>query len=74
MVGYGYLIKKGVAMAKVTVYFFTGYDIRGDEVLQSKSMATLDNIMIYCGKPLMHTGLEVDDSELNENGFYKVKA
>jgi hypothetical protein len=60
-----------ITMAKVTVYFFTMYDIHIDDKVKSKSMTTLDNIKRYCGTPLMETALEIEENKLDAREHYK---
>jgi hypothetical protein len=62
----------GAAMQKVTVYYFTMYDIRSDEVVRSKRPATLEAIVRFGGTLLEETAEEVDPIELDGNGFLKV--
>lgn len=60
-------------MQKVTVYYFTCYDIRSDEILRSKRPATLEAITRCKGEVLKDTAQEVDASSLDDNGFLIVK-
>ena len=58
-------------MAKATVYYFTYIDERG--VVRPRRAGTLEaieNTGIASATPLMNTALEVDESELDDDGFY----
>lgn len=57
-------------MPKITVYYFTGYNITTDQIIRSKRMATLEAIKTFNGTPLMETAKEVDTSDLDGNGRY----
>jgi hypothetical protein len=57
-------------MGKVTVYYFTQYDINSDKIVTSKRMATLEAIKSFNCVPLMDTAQEVDGLELDEYGRY----
>ena len=56
-------------MQKVTVYYFTAYDIRSDQILRSQRPATLETIAKCKGEVLKDTAQEVDASSLDDNGF-----
>jgi hypothetical protein len=56
-------------MGKVTVYFFSMYDIRSDENVRSKRPATLEAIKQIGGRALTETAIEISDSELDDDGF-----
>jgi hypothetical protein len=58
-------------MSKVTVYYFKGYDIRTDEMIVSKAMATLEWIDQHQYTALLGTAKEVDASTLDTNGLYR---
>ncbi len=58
-------------MKKVTVYFFEGYDIINDKFIRSQRPATLDTITKVCGQAIMETALEIDEAELDDEGFRK---
>ena len=60
-------------MPKITVYYFTGYDIVTDQIIRSKRMASRERIRRFNCSPLNHTAKEVDTSELDDNGFYPKK-
>ena len=60
-------------MQKVTVYYFTGYNIRTDQVIRSKRMATLETIKRFGCAPLMDTAKDVDASTLDAEGRYEEK-
>lgn len=60
-------------MPKVTVYYFTGYHIATDQMLQSKRMATSETIKRFNYIILTETAKEVDTSELDDNGLYPKK-
>jgi hypothetical protein len=58
-------------MAKVTVYYFTEYNIVTDEKVRSARPATLETIaQIENAIVLEETAQEVDTSQLDGNGFY----
>jgi hypothetical protein len=57
-------------MQKVTVYFFTGYQISTDKIIRSKRMATLEAIKKFGCTPIMDTAKEVYTHELDDNGRY----
>jgi hypothetical protein len=59
-------------LPRVTVYYFTRYDIRTDEELRSKRPATREAIFRVCGNILEETAEEVDPIELDERGFLKM--
>lgn len=60
-------------MPKVTVCYFTKYDIKSDEMIRSKRMATLEKIAELHAVPLRGNDKEVDTSDLDPNGFYPKK-
>jgi len=60
-------------MPKITVYYFTSYDIVTDQIIRSKRMASRETIRKFNYTPLNHTAKEVDTSELDDNGFYPKK-
>ena len=55
----------------VTVYYFEKYQILTDEIVRSKRPATLEAISRSRGQALMSTALEIDEAELDRNGFRK---
>lgn len=61
-------------MQKDTVYYYKACYIKTGEEVLSKRMATLETIKRMgpprC-EPLMDTVKEVDESEIDENGYYK---
>ena len=57
-------------MPRVTVYYFTKYDIIVGEMVRSQRPATLETIMVCEGKLLEETAQQVDVSDLDDNGFY----
>lgn len=59
-------------MQKVTVYYFTCYDIKTDQTLSSRRPATLETIAACKGEVLKDTAQEVDISSLDGNGFFIV--
>lgn len=59
-------------MNRVTVYYFTGYNIDTDKQTVSRRPATLDMIRRANGEPLVETALVVDASELDGNGFARL--
>jgi hypothetical protein len=65
---------KGGTVAKVTVYSFEAYNHQIGATDEAKSMATLEAIKSVKGTPLMDTALDVEESEVDGNGFRKAKA
>jgi hypothetical protein len=65
--------KRDMPMPKITVYYFTGYDIATDQMIRSKRMATRERIKRFNCSPLNQTAKEVDTSELDDNGLYPKK-
>jgi hypothetical protein len=65
--------KGDMPMPKTTVYYFIGYDIATDKMIRSKRMATRERIKRFNFSPLNETAIEVDTSELDDNGFYPKK-
>jgi hypothetical protein len=57
-------------MPRVTVYYFTKYDIIVGEMVRSQRPATLETIIVCEGKLLEDTAQHVDVSELDGNGFH----
>lgn len=55
------------------VCYFTKYDIKTDQEVHSKRMATLDYINRIGGTPLMETAKEINEADLDENGRYPKK-
>jgi hypothetical protein len=55
----------------VTVYFFEKYDIVTDKTVRSKRPATREAISKVCGIPIESTGLEVNEADLDGDGFRK---
>jgi hypothetical protein len=60
-------------MPRVTVYYFTKYDITVGEVVLSQRPATLETIVLCEGKLIEETAQQVDVSELDGDGFYTPK-
>lgn len=60
-------------MSKVTVYYFTDYNIVTDQIIRSKRMATFVWVKSLNYMPLMDTAKEVDISELDDDGLYPRK-
>jgi hypothetical protein len=65
--------KGDTPMPKITVYYFTGYNIVTDEMIRSKRMASRETIRRFNYTPLNQTAKEVDTSELDDNGLYPKK-
>ena len=65
-----YSAQKGGGMPRVTVYYFTKYDITAGAMVCSQRPATLETIMVCEGKLLEETAQQVDVSDLEDNGFY----
>ena len=62
-----------IGMAKATVYYFTFFDRDKGETVRPRRPGTLEaigNTGIESVNPLMSTALEVEESELDEHGFY----
>jgi len=60
---------------KTTVYYFKDWAHVQGEILVSKRAATLAAIKrIPSAEPLMDTGFEIDDSELDGDGFVRKTA
>ena len=57
-------------MPRVTVYYFTKYDIIVGGMVRSQRPATLETIIVYEGKLLEDTAQHVDIAERDGNGFY----
>ena len=60
-------------MAKATVYYFTFFDRDKGETVRPRRPGTLEAIVktrMVNVKPLINTALEVDESELDDEGFY----
>lgn len=58
-------------MQKITVYYFTKYDINTDQVIRSKRMATLEMIAQFGCVSLKDTAKEIDASKLDDDGLYR---
>jgi len=57
-------------MARVKVYLFRKkHDVVRDESIVSERYATLEAIVRSGGDPIMNTALEVDESQLDAEGF-----
>jgi hypothetical protein len=66
-------ISEEIVMAKATVYYFTFFDRDKGETVRPRRPGTLEaigNTGIESVNPLMSTALEVEESELDEHGFY----
>ena len=66
-------IAEEIVMAKATVYYFTFFDRDKGETVRPRRPGTLEaigNTGIESVNPLMSTALEVEESELDEHGFY----
>jgi len=71
--GYRTHVPEEMAMGKATVYYFTFFDTDKRESMRPRRPGTLEaisNTGMESVKPLRSTALEVDDSELDEYGFY----
>jgi hypothetical protein len=61
-------------MARVKVYQFVGYNISADEHPVSRSAAPLATIRARnLGRPLPETEREVNESELNDDGMFRIE-
>jgi hypothetical protein len=65
-------MKRGLIMAKVTVYYFETFKIKTGDMVTSKRMATLKYIKQIGGssRAIMSTAKIVDSFEVDENGRY----
>jgi hypothetical protein len=62
-----------IGMAKVLVYYFTFFDKAKGKNVRPRRPGTLEAIASTRRahvKPLLNTALEVDESELDDEGFY----
>jgi hypothetical protein len=62
-----------IVMAKATVYYFTFFDIDTGETVRPRRAGTLEAIRdtgIASVNLLRRTALEVEESELDDAGFY----
>lgn len=62
-----------IGMAKVLVYYFTFFDRNKRESVRPRRPGTLEAIARTRRahvKPLLNTALEVDESEVDDEGFY----
>ena len=62
-----------MAMGKATVYYFIFFDTDTQELVRPRRPGTLEAIRstgIESAQPLMSTALEVEESALDEHGFY----
>jgi hypothetical protein len=60
-------------MAKTTVYYFTFFDMDKGETVRPRRPGTLEaiaNTRMTSVKPLISTAQDVDESDLDRNGFY----
>ena len=57
---------------KVTVYYFTALDASSGEDKRSERRATPDRIKAVKGTPIPESALEVDISEIDQDGFWTV--
>lgn len=57
-------------MAKITVYYFTKGDITAGQTIRSQHLATLAKISKLGGEPIKETATEINESDLDGNGFY----
>lgn len=58
-------------MKKVTMYFFEKFAVVEGVNIRSSHPGTLEAIARAKGEPLMDTGFEIDEAELDGNGFQK---
>lgn len=56
-------------MAKVTLYYFEGYDFLDDKIVRSKRPATLEFIEKYRFQPVHQNAVEVESSQLDAHGL-----
>jgi hypothetical protein len=66
-------ISEEIVMAKATVYYFTFYDMDTGETVRPRRAGTLEAIRdagLESVNLLISTALEVDESELDDAGFY----
>ena len=58
-------------MKDITVYFFEKWDNKEGKNIRSKRHATLDAIAVARGRAIIETALEIDEAELDDEGFRK---
>ena len=67
-------IAKEMAMEKVkeTVYYYTFINDKGETVRPRRpgTLEAIKNTSLASATPLMSTALEVDEADLDEDGFY----
>jgi hypothetical protein len=56
-------------MPKVTLYYFEGYDFENDQFVRSRRPATMEFIENYRLQPVPENSVEVDTSQLDDNGM-----
>ncbi len=59
-------------MSKRTVHYFTVYDVVNDQKVR-RGPATLDAITMARGRALLETAHEIDESDLDGDGFTRWK-
>jgi len=61
-----------MAMEKVTVYYYTFFNDKCEAVRPRRpgTLGAIKETGVESATPLMSTALEVDESELDDNGFY----
>ena len=55
--------------AKMTLYFFEGYDFVDDKIVRSKRPATIEFIEKYRFQPVLDNPIEADSSQLDAQGL-----
>jgi hypothetical protein len=55
----------------VTVYYYESFDMSAGDMKRSQRRATKDAIEKRGHSPMLDTAVEVDERELDENGFVK---
>ena len=55
--------------AKVTLYYFEGYDFEDDKIVRSKRPATIEFIEKYRFQPVLDAPIEADSSQLDAQGL-----
>jgi hypothetical protein len=62
----------GMEQVTETVYYYTYINAKGEPVRPRRpgTLEAIQNLRIASATPLMRTALEVDEHDLDEDGFY----
>jgi hypothetical protein len=62
----------GMEQVTATVYYYTYINDKGESVRPRRpgTLAAIQNMGIASATPLLRTALDVDEHELDEDGFY----